>query len=165
MFDVVVVYPLRDVTGSTEVLLGRKNRGLGIGRIVGPGGKVEPGEDIRAAAVRELVEEVGLVAEPADLVPIATITYPFPTRPQLSQRSFAFALPAFHGEVRESAELTPDWWPLRALPLEHMWADAKLWLPSALAGTYQEATITIGDRDDVVDIAWNQGGAHPDGTV
>jgi 8-oxo-dGTP pyrophosphatase MutT (NUDIX family) len=32
-----------------------------------PGGEVEPGEPVRAAAVRELAEEIGLLVEPAAL--------------------------------------------------------------------------------------------------
>ena len=44
-----------------EVLLGRKKRGFGEGKIVGLGGKVEPGETLAQAAVREVLEESGIV--------------------------------------------------------------------------------------------------------
>ena len=158
MYDVVVVYPLRRTSAGTEVLLGRKNTGLGLGRWVGPGGKVEAGESLREAAIRELHEEVGLVAGPDDLLPIARLHYPFPTRPHLSQRSHAFVLDAFEGVVQESVELSPQWWRVEDIPFELMWADAKLWLPRALQGSFTEATITIGDEDDVMDVTWMTAG-------
>ncbi|WKK71641.1 NUDIX domain-containing protein [Rathayibacter oskolensis] len=64
--EVCVVYVLRESPGGgAEVLLGRKRRGLGEGRIVAPGGKLEPGESPVRAAVRELAEEVGSVRSPA----------------------------------------------------------------------------------------------------
>jgi len=154
VYDVVVVYPLRHTTSGTEVLLGRKNTGLGVGRWVGPGGKVEAGESIRGAAIRELHEEVGLRAGPQDLHPIARLHYPFPTRPHLSQRSHAFVLEVFEGVAQESLELSPEWWRVEDIPFESMWADAKLWLPNALQGSFTEATITIGEDDDVLDVSW-----------
>jgi 8-oxo-dGTP diphosphatase len=154
VYDVVVVYPLRHTAAGTEVLLGRKNTGLGVGRWVGPGGKVEAGESLRDAAIRELHEEVGLRAVPHDLRPIARLHYPFPTRPHLSQRSHAFALEVFEGVVAESVELSPEWWRIEDIPFELMWADAKLWLPRALKGSFAEATITIGHDDSVVDVSW-----------
>lgn len=154
MYDVVVVYPMTEVSGLEQVLLGRKLTGLGRGRWVGPGGKVEEGEALVEAAIRELEEEVGLIAHPTDLEPIARLDYPFPSRPHLSQRSHAYRLRRFSGIVRESEELSPKWWPLGELPLDGMWSDAKLWLPRALSGDYCQATITIGERDEVLGVEW-----------
>ena len=154
MYDVVVVYPLASADRGPQVLLGEKHTGLGQGRVVGPGGKVEPGESLRQAAVRELAEEVGLRVEQEALIPIARLSYPFPTRPHLSQRSHAFIVREFTGEPRPSTELSPQWWPLTSIPFERMWPDAKLWLPSALAGGFVRATITIGDDDDVLAVDW-----------
>ncbi|MEJ2212436.1 MAG: NUDIX domain-containing protein, partial [Anaerolineae bacterium] len=42
-----------------QVLLGLKRVGFGAGKLTGIGGKVEPGEEVAAAAARELEEEVG----------------------------------------------------------------------------------------------------------
>jgi 8-oxo-dGTP diphosphatase len=155
-----VVYPVMTTPSGRRVLLGSKNTGLGVGRIVGPGGKVEPGESARQAAIRELYEEVGLRADEAALEPIAQMTYPFVARPHLSQRSRAFLLPSFTGTPTASAELTPSWWDVDSIPFERMWADAKLWLPQALEGHFQQATITIGELDDVADIRWEDGKAY-----
>jgi 8-oxo-dGTP diphosphatase len=43
-----------------RVLLIRKKRGLGAGKINGPGGKIEAGESALASAIRETQEEVGV---------------------------------------------------------------------------------------------------------
>lgn len=150
MFDVAVTYILRDNAGVTEVLLGEKLRGLGAGHIVGPGGKVEPGETPEEAAIREVHEEVGLVIGPEALTPLARISYPFVNRDALSQRSFVFSTRVFSGEIRESGELSASWWPVTEIPYERMWADAKLWLPRALSGEFIEATVVMGESNEVL---------------
>ena len=46
------------VVHDGRILLIRKKRGLGAGKINGPGGRLEPGESIEECAVRELREEL-----------------------------------------------------------------------------------------------------------
>ncbi len=150
MFDVAVTYILRDNAGVTEVLLGEKLRGIGAGHIVGPGGKLEAGENPEDAAIREVYEEVGLVIEPIALTPLARISYPFVNRGDLSQRSFVFSAQVFSGELTGSGELVASWWPTTAIPYERMWSDAKIWLPRALSGEFIEATIVIGESNEVL---------------
>ena len=52
-----------------RVLVVRKH---GTSVFMQPGGKPEPGESAAEALARELHEEVGLVVDPADLVPLGT---------------------------------------------------------------------------------------------
>jgi 8-oxo-dGTP pyrophosphatase MutT (NUDIX family) len=141
VYDVCVVYLLRETADGAQILLGEKLTGLGTGKFVGAGGKLEPGESPTAAAVREVAEELGVTVREADLEPISCITYPFVDRCEWSQRSFGFVVRDWSGEPRETDELRPTWFPLDAIPFDRMWADAAMWLPSALAGEFVERTI------------------------
>lgn len=142
-----VVYLLRDrrtARGTvTEVLLGEKLTGLGAGKFVGAGGKVEHDETPRSAAVREVEEELGVIVNPADLTPISCITYPFVDRDEWSQRSFGFVTRAWVGKPRPSNELRPTWVRVDRIPFDRMWADAGLWLPQALTGEFVEETFAF----------------------
>lgn len=142
---VCVVYVQRTSSaGVREVLLGRKKTGLGRGHLVGPGGKVEPGETPRAAAARELFEEAGLKLAPESLSQVGQLTYPFPHRLEWSQVSIVFTAECQDGPVSESDELAPEWFALEMLPLHQMWDDARYWLLDALSGVYTEATFVFG---------------------
>lgn len=133
---------------------------MGSGRTVGLGGKIEPGESPIDAAVREIAEESGLVVTSADLEPRGLLHYRFPTQRDWSQRSTIFVGRAETGDLVESDELEPAWYPVSALPIEQMWHDARFWLPQVLAGSRVDGYFTYGpDQATVVDhnVAWK----HP----
>ncbi len=112
------------------LLLIRKKRGLGAGKINAPGGRLEPGETPLQAAVRETCEEVGLT--PLD--PVARGTLAFVFADGYSLNCTVFEASAWSGEMTETDEALPFWCAESAIPYDEMWADDRLWLPRLLAG-------------------------------
>ena len=133
MLDTTLVLPLRG-RPPRQVLLGLKLGGFGAGKLTGIGGKVEPGEDPMGAAARELEEEVGLVARPADLQPAGRLAFHFPHRPAWSTLMHVFVLWSWQGTPLAGREIEPAWFSVDAIPYGRMWADTLHWLPRVLAG-------------------------------
>lgn len=108
----------------------RKKRGLGAGKINGPGGRIEPGETPYEAAIRETQEEVGITL--VDPKPHAELWFAFADGYTL----FATVFVAYrhHGPLIETDEADPFWVSIANIPYEQMWQDDKLWLPEVLAG-------------------------------
>lgn len=131
------------VVRGGEILLIRKKRGLGAGKINGPGGRIEPGEAALDAAVRECEEEVGIRA--LDATEIGWLAFQFVDGYSLSVR--VFRATRFVGEARETEEAVPLWVPLHGIPFDAMWADDALWMPKLLAGTpFWGRFVLEGDR-------------------
>lgn len=107
-----------------QVLLIRKKRGLGAGKINGPGGKMDPGETPLECAVRETQEELGVTA--LDAVKHGELWFQFTDGLALYVDVFRATL--WQGEPFETDEAIPHWTPLDAIPFEEMWTDDRYWL-------------------------------------
>lgn len=112
------------------ILLIRKRRGLGAGKINGPGGKIEPGETALAAAVRETREEIGVT--PLQLEERGVLRFQF--LDGYSLICTVFIAHDYAGELRETVEATPIWFPVDGIPFGEMWEDDRHWMPHFLAG-------------------------------
>ncbi len=111
-----------------EVLLIRKKRGLGAGKINGPGGKTDPGETAVECAVRETQEELGVTA----LHPVHHGELRFQFVDGLRMHVDVFVATQHEGEAVETPEALPLWTALDALPFDQMWADDIHWLAPIL---------------------------------
>ena len=110
------------------VLLIRKKRGLGAGKINGPGGRIDGDETPLQAAIREVQEE--LLVTPIDVVARGELAFQFADGYALFV--FVFSASDCIGEVQETDEAIPLWTPIDELPFDQMWADDRLWLPHLL---------------------------------
>lgn len=113
-----------------RMLLIRKKRGLGAGKINGPGGRLHAGESPVACAARELHEE--LLVRPGPLDASGELRFQFANG--YSIHVHVFRTTRIEGDPTETPEAAPLWVPLDQIPYDQMWADDRLWLPLLIAG-------------------------------
>ncbi|GAC1376684.1 MAG: NUDIX hydrolase [Pseudarthrobacter sp.] len=147
---VTLCFLTRKFAGAAQVLLGTKKTGFGMGKIVGLGGHVEPGETDEEAACREVQEEAGVVVLESDLRDAGVVVFDFPARPDWNMSTRLFVAERWEGEPSESVEIAPEWFDVGALPVERMWQDAAHWLPMALEGSLLRLTVVLNDDNETV---------------
>ncbi len=151
MKDATLVFLLKGNPVS-QVLLGYKKIGFGQGKYTGFGGKVEPGETVAEAALRELTEETGVtVPSPETLNYAAILEFRFPHKPDWEQRVFVFLSHHWESTPTESDEMIPRWFPVEEIPYNQMWDDGYHWLPKILSGEKFRGWFTFRDDNATVE--------------
>ncbi len=117
------------VVRQDEVLLIRKKRGLGAGKINGPGGRLDDGETPVQCAVREVEEEVRIRVSAPRLC--GQLLFQFIDG--YSIHVWVFRSDDFRGTPTETDEAMPFWVDQREIPYDSMWPDDEIWLPLMLA--------------------------------
>ncbi len=146
------------VVDGMRILLIRKKRGLGAGKINGPGGRLEAGETPLDCAVREVQEELRVT--PTGLLHCGENRFQFVDGYGIHVHVFRAS--GFEGRPEETAEAVPHWFPLEAIPYEEMWEDDFLWLPLVLE-TRSFAGRFLFDGDVMLDYALEiEPCQHPD---
>jgi len=131
------------IRSGEEILLIRKKRGSGAGKINAPGGHLELGESALEAAIREVQEE--LKVTPLNLKPVGELSFQFVDQvtrtPQAIEGCTSGALHCVVfmaekclGEPEETEEAIPYWSHQDHIPFHEMWEDDIEWIPGMLQG-------------------------------
>ena len=112
------------VIRNGQILLIRKKRGLGAGKISGPGGRLEPGESFAACAVREVRVELGV--EVSEIVLAGEHRFQFTDEDSIDVH--VYRTHKITGVPIETDEAVPLWFDLNEIPFDEMWEDDKHWL-------------------------------------
>lgn len=114
------------IEDGDKALLAMKKRGFGEGWWNGYGGKVQEGESITDAMVRELHEESGLIAR--KYRERAIIEFFFDGT-DYEVEMHVFEVSDYDGQLVETEEMKPKWFLKKEIPYNEMWPADRNWMP------------------------------------
>jgi mutator protein MutT len=133
---------------GNEVLLAMKKRGFGAGRWNGVGGKLDPGETIEQAVVRECQEEIGVT--PVIYEKVAEHEFlEFHDKQPHRMVVHTYLCNSWQGTPEESEEMAPKWFGISEVPYNDMWPDDEFWLPQVLAGKKVRTKFVLDEEDAI----------------
>jgi mutator protein MutT len=132
-----------------DICLAMKKRGFGLGRWNGAGGKLDEGEIVEQALVRETQEEIGV--KPVHYQKIAEIDFHFRDQSDWDQKCHTYSCDKWEGEPSESEEMKPQWYKVDSIPFDSMWPDDIYWLPKVLENNLVQASFMFAPGDVILE--------------
>ena len=117
---------------NDEVLLIHKKTGLGIGKINGPGGKIETNESSLECSIRETQEEVCVTPE---IISKSGELY-FQFTDELKIHCIVYRAENLIGIPKETREAKPFWCSINKIPYDQMWEDDVTWFKYLIKKKY-----------------------------
>lgn len=135
---------------DNEILLAMKKRGFGEGKWNGAGGKLEAGETIEQALVREAHEEINII--PMHYWQVAELDFiqDADTEDPWHMYIYAYICDEWQGDPSESEEMAPQWFALEDIPYTDMWQDDEFWLPMVLSSDKVTGIFTFDAKDELI---------------
>lgn len=132
-----------------SILLAMKKRGFGSDRYNGIGGKIDPGETIEQALVRECQEEIEVT--PGHYWKVAEHDF-VQKDGEKPWRMYVhvYLSDEWEGEPTETEEMAPEWFKIANIPYHNMWQDDEYWLPQVLAGQKVYGEFTFDENDNML---------------
>lgn len=131
------------------ILLAMKKRGFGADRYNGVGGKVDSGETIEQALVRECQEEIEVT--PLAYTKVAELDF-LQVEGNTPWRMYVhvYLCTEWQGTPKETEEMAPRWFTLGDIPYDSMWQDDIFWLPKVLEGKSLFGGFTFDQNDTML---------------
>ncbi|HET7630349.1 MAG TPA: 8-oxo-dGTP diphosphatase [Candidatus Saccharimonadales bacterium] len=134
---------------ADQILLAEKKRGFGQGLLNGIGGKIEAGETIEQALLRETNEEITVTPMNYWKVAEHSFIQDADTDPWKIYMH-VYLCDEWHGQPQETDEMAPEWFNIQDIPYARMWADDEFWLPQVLAGQRVYGEFTFDENDKLI---------------
>jgi len=131
-----------------RILLGLKKRGFGIDKWNGFGGKVEENEAIEDATKREVFEESQITVNAIEKMGV--LNFSWKGKEGILEVNIFKAFD-FLGIPTETDEMKPQWFLIKDIPYEKMWADDKYWLPLFLENKKFSGEFLFDENNNILE--------------